>query len=150
MRRRKWPWIRVGASIFLHLAIRLTCLRLIANSLLTPVLLTGGIPEIGVPEDSVAVVRVEGVLVSGREHSESTIERLRRAEDEPAVKAIVLRVDSPGGGVVASDETYGALSEIEKPIVVSIGDVAASAGYYISYAAIMIVAIPTTLTSSWG
>jgi len=111
--------------------------------------------------DAVALVRVEGTILSGKAddwlysdsgnaYSESVIERLRRAEGDSAVKAIVLRVNSPGGGVVASDEIYHALLEIEKPIVVSMSELAASGGYYISCAADKIVANPTTLTGSIG
>ncbi len=111
--------------------------------------------------DVVAIVRVEGTLVSGKGedwllsdsgnvYSESIIEELRRAEGSPSVKAIVLRVNSPGGGVVASDEIYRALLEIEKPVVVSMSEVAASGGYYISCGADEIVANPTTLTGSIG
>jgi protease-4 len=111
--------------------------------------------------DVVAIVRVEGTLVSGKEedwllsdsgvvYSESIIEQLQRAEGSPSVKAIVLRVNSPGGGVVASDEIYHALLEIQKPVVVSMSEVAASGGYYISCGADEIVANPTTLTGSIG
>jgi protease-4 len=150
MRIRKRLWVPVALSIFLYLAIPLTCLGLAVNSLLAISLISSRLSGGPVWEDTVAVVRVEGVLVSGREYSESIIDLLHRAENDPAVKAIVLRVDSPGGGVVASDEIYGALLGIEKPIVVSMGDVAASGGYYISCAADKIVANPTTLTGSIG
>jgi protease-4 len=150
MRIRKRLWVPVALSIFLYLAIPLTCLGLGMNSLLVISLVSSRLSRGPVWEDSVGVVRVEGTIVSGREYSEAIIELLHRAENDPSVKAIVLRVDSPGGGVVASDEIYGALLEIEKPIVVSMGDMAASGGYYISCAADMIVANPATLTGSIG
>lgn len=155
MKRGKWLWISVGLIVFLCTATSLTCLGLGMTSL--PARSTTG----RVWEDGVAIIRVEGVITSGRgpewpfsdtgsAYSESIIERLHRAEGEGSVKAIVLRVNSPGGGVVASDEIYHALLEIEKPIVVSMSDTAASGGYYISCAADTIVANPTTLTGSIG
>jgi protease-4 len=122
---------------------------------------SGGTSAARVWEDAVAVVRIEGVIVSGREadwalttsdsaYSESIVQRLERAEADPSVKAVVLRVNSPGGGIVATDEIYTALTEMEKPIVVSMGEMAASGGYYVSCAAHQIVANPATLTGSIG
>ncbi len=155
MKRRKWLLIAVGLSIFLCIGTPLTCLGIGITSL-SATSTTGRIWQ-----DAVAVVRVEGVIVSGREqewqylgvgnaYSESIIERLHRAQGDPSVKAIVLRVNSPGGAVVATDEMYRALLEIEKPIVVYMGDMAASGGYYISCAADRIVSNPTSLTGSIG
>ncbi|MGB3905522.1 MAG: signal peptide peptidase SppA [Anaerolineae bacterium] len=155
MSRRKWIWIAAGVGVFLCVIASLTCVGMGTASL------TGGRTTARAWRDAVAIVRVEGVIVSGKggdwlysdsgnSYSESIIERLQFAEDDPSVKAIVLRVNSPGGGVVASDEIYRALLEIEKPIVVSMGDMAASGGYYISAAASKIVANPTTLTGSIG
>jgi protease IV len=89
---------------------------------------------------------------------ESTVARVRaeleKAEDDDRVKAVVLRIDSPGGGVTASDEIWSDLVRFKKkrgiPIVASFGDVAASGGYYIACAADRIVAHPTTMTGSIG
>ncbi len=108
--------------------------------------------------DAVAVVYVEGVIVSGNPAvdyvggtaSQQVIRHLEWAEADGSVKAIVLRVDSPGGGVVASDEIYEKLLAIDKPIVVSMGETAASGGYYIACAADKIVANPATMTGSIG
>ncbi|TKJ28746.1 MAG: signal peptide peptidase SppA [Chloroflexi bacterium B3_Chlor] len=155
MSRRKWIWIAVGLGIFLCVITSVTCVGMGTSSL------SLGRTTARAWRDAVAIVRVEGVIVSGKAgdwlysdsgsaYSESIIERLHLAEDDPSVKAIVLRVNSPGGGVVASDEIYRALLEIEKPIVVSMGDMAASGGYYISSPASKIVANPTTLTGSIG
>ena len=100
--------------------------------------------------DKVAVVRIEGVIVDSRE----AIEELRTFRANPAVKAIVLRIDSPGGGVVASQEIY---SEVLKTradgkvkVVTSMGNLAASGGYYIAVATDTIMANPGTLTGSIG
>ena len=77
------------------------------------------------------------------------IEKLRKNED---IKAVVLRVNSPGGSAYASEQIWKAISELkaEKPVVVSMSDVAASGGYYIACNADRIVAQPTTITGSIG
>ena len=80
-----------------------------------------------------------------------SIERLvKKAESDASVKAIVLRVDSPGGSAVGSDEIYRVLEKIKKPVVISMGDLAASGGYYISSFGKKIFASPATLTASIG
>jgi protease-4 len=78
------------------------------------------------------------------------LSQIRQAGNDPLVEAIVLRVNSPGGGVVASNELHAALNAIEKPLVVSMGATAASGGYYIATAADKIYANPDTLTGSLG
>lgn len=98
--------------------------------------------------DKVALVRVEGVLLD----SKDIIEELKKYSDDASIKAIVLRVDSPGGGVAPSQEIYEEIVKIKakKKIVVSMGSVAASGGYYISCPAHKIVANAGTLTGSIG
>ncbi|MCL0094534.1 signal peptide peptidase SppA [Dehalococcoidales bacterium] len=75
---------------------------------------------------------------------------LERAEKDDSIRAVVLRIDSPGGAVAASQEIGNMIKEFEKPIVVSMGDIATSGGYYISAHADMIIAQPGTLTGSIG
>jgi protease-4 len=107
---------------------------------------------------AVGVVRVEGVITSddaataglGTASAETVVQNLRAADEDPDVKAILLVVNSPGGGVTASDLIYHELKQVEKPVVVLMGDLAASGGYYISMAADWIVANPNTLTGSIG
>jgi protease IV len=77
-------------------------------------------------------------------------ERLESAEDSPAIKAVVLRIDSPGGTVAASQEIAALVGDMSIPVVVSMGDMVASGGYYISAPADAIVAQPGTLTGSIG
>lgn len=77
-------------------------------------------------------------------------EQLQRAERDVAVKAIVIRVESPGGTVAACQEILNAMEKVTKPIVISMGETAASGGYYISAKADKIVALPGTLTGSIG
>lgn len=85
-------------------------------------------------------------------NSEKVIKDLRKLRENKDVKAVVLRVNSPGGSAYASEQIWREVSLLkeEKPIIVSMGDYAASGGYYISCAATQIVAEPTTLTGSIG
>ncbi len=99
--------------------------------------------------DRVAVLRISGVVVNPIPIVKK-IEKLRR---DKSVKALVVRVDSPGGSVGASQEIYRALERFRaegKPVVVSMGNVAASGGYYISLPANYIFANPGTITGSIG
>src|SRR5207249_615154 len=97
-----------------------------------------------------ALVRVEGVILDAQQ----TVGELKRFADNPSVKAIVLRIDSPGGGVVPSQEIYDAVKRVRhknnKMVVASMGTVAASGGYYIAAATDRIIANPATLTGSIG
>lgn len=101
-----------------------------------------------VVRDQVGVVEVEGAIVDSRK----IIEQLHSFHENGSVKAIVLRIDSPGGGVGPSQEIHDEVKRIDadKPIVVSMGSVAASGGYYIAAPAREIFANPGTLTGSIG
>ena len=108
---------------------------------------------------AVAVIRVEGLITSGEAGpfetsavaaAETLIEQIEEADANDDVRAILLYVNSPGGGVIASDVIYHALEDVDKPIVVLMGDLAASGGYYISMASDWIIANPNTLTGSIG
>ena len=85
-------------------------------------------------------------------NSEKVIKDLRKLKDNENVKAVVLRVNSPGGSAYGSEQIWYAVNQLkkEKPVIVSMGDYAASGGYYISCNADTIVAEPTTLTGSIG
>ncbi len=99
--------------------------------------------------DKVAVVELDGVILN----SEETVRQLKKYREDRSIKAIVFRVDSPGGGVVASQEIYEEAKRTRKsgkPIVASMGSLAASGGYYVSCGASRIVANPGTLTGSIG
>ncbi len=98
--------------------------------------------------DRVALVRIEGT----RTDAEEAVAELRKYERDDSVKAVVLRVDSPGGDVVASQEIYEEVKKLaaRKKVIVSMGSTAASGGYYISAPATRIVANPGTLTGSIG
>ncbi len=106
----------------------------------------------------VAVVVAEGTIMDGEQNpgnvgGESTSALLRAAREDDNVKAVVLRVDSPGGGVFASEQIrreVEALKSAGKPVVASMGDLAASGGYWISMDADAIYADPSTITGSIG
>ena len=110
----------------------------------------------------VAVIHAQGLITMGRSGfdfssglrmgSESIVEELKRAREDRRIKAVVLRVDSPGGDAIASDliSREVAITSRVKPVVVSMSDVAASGGYEISFRADKIVANPSTLTGSIG
>ncbi|MCY7355012.1 MAG: signal peptide peptidase SppA [Lysobacter sp.] len=110
------------------------------------------------PRPQVAVVVAEGEITGGEQPpgtvgGESTAALLRAARDDDNVKALVLRVDSPGGEVFASEQIrreVAALKAAGKPVVVSMGDLAASGGYWIAMNADRIYADPSTITGSIG
>lgn len=112
--------------------------------------------------ERVAVIFASGAINSGRSSggafggemvgSDTVVAAVNDAASDDSIKAIVLRVDSPGGSALASDLMWNALenAKAKKPVVVSMGDVAASGGYYIACNANKIVAEPTTITGSIG
>jgi protease-4 len=112
--------------------------------------------------EKIAVVYAAGDIVSGKSSfggsgeetigSDSLVRTINEARDDKGVKAIVLRIDSPGGSGLASDIIWRAVeaAKAKKPVVVSMGDVAASGGYYIACNANKIVAEPSTITGSIG
>ncbi|AOH36012.1 signal peptide peptidase SppA [Luteimonas sp. JM171] len=115
-------------------------------------------PVLNPRQAQVAVVVAEGAIVDGRQPpggvgGESTSALLREALEDEHVKAVVLRVNSPGGSAFASEQInreVQALREAGKPVVVSMGHVAASGGYWISMNADTIYADPSTITGSIG
>jgi protease-4 len=115
------------------------------------------------PTPQVAVVLIDGPIVDGESvdvplldihmtGGRTIAETLDRLTDDPRVRAIVLRIDSPGGAVTASDQIWRAAmrARAKKPVVASMGRVAASGGYYAAAAANEIWASPSTLTGSIG
>lgn len=112
-------------------------------------------------EDKVAILYAEGSIMPESAQSsmsgeslitEKMVDEIYKLKDDKSVKAVVFRVNSPGGSAYISEQIWKAVVDLkaEKPIVVSMGDYAASGGYYISCAANKIVAEPTTLTGSIG
>ena len=110
-----------------------------------------------ISRNKIAIIYATGEINSGEGDeksigSETTAKAIKTAREDKNVKAIVLRVNSPGGSALASDVIWRetVLAKEEKPLIVSMGDYAASGGYYIACAADSIVANPTTLTGSIG
>ena len=135
----------------LHVIMIIALMLLVALSSCTP------------GQGKVAVIRLSGViadsgqqglLVTGGINPKLVREYLIMAERDSGVKAIVLRIDSPGGSAAASQEIASTIKRFKedtgKPVVISMGDMAASGGYYISAYADSIVANPSTLTGSIG
>jgi protease IV len=164
-RRRRWPFVvgglvalgLVGLAVFAIVLIALATSGPTAPALYDEEYVSGDGP------DKVVVVPIEGVIAPADDTLGGTLptttpeglaDALDQADSDPSVAAVVLEVNSPGGGVTASDEMHQSVLDFEentgKPVVVSMGDVAASGGYYISTAADRIVANPTTLTGSLG
>jgi protease-4 len=115
------------------------------------------------PSRRVAVVLVDGTIVDGKSHrfpfgedltgGDTLVEALEECRRDGSVGAVVLRVNSPGGSAFASDIVARAISKLRragKPVVVSMGDIAASGGYYVSAPADAIFAEPSTLSGSIG
>lgn len=103
----------------------------------------------------IAVVSVSSVILGDEESGPSSwiIRQLKHAKDDPKVHAIILSVDSPGGGVTSADVVYKKILDFRasgKPVVVMFGDIAASGAYYISAPADKIIAHPTSIVGSIG
>jgi len=101
-------------------------------------------------ENSIALIRIEGIIIDPHE----VLQQIKHFADDSSIQAIVVRINSPGGAVVPSQEIYAALKRIrddgEKTVVTSMGNMAASGGYYIASASNMILANPGTITGSIG
>ncbi|MGA2462762.1 MAG: signal peptide peptidase SppA [Thermodesulfobacteriota bacterium] len=98
--------------------------------------------------DKIAIVEIKGVITQ----SSGIIEELNQYQEDEGVKAIILRIDSPGGGVGPAQEIHREILKVKskKKVVTSMGSVAASGGYYIACASDLIVANPGTITGSIG
>lgn len=113
-------------------------------------------------ENAIAIVFASGPIVQRSQKSpfsmdleidpDNFIKNLKKAREDRKVKAIIIRIDSPGGSVIASDEIWNEIEKTKKvkPVYASMGDVAASGGYYIAMACDTIIAHPATITGSIG
>jgi protease-4 len=120
--------------------------------LMLTVLDEGGLPGRG----KVAIVEVEGLIgtgAAGGVDTDALVRQLGEYRDNPSVAAVVLRINSPGGVVAPTQEIFSAVERVRaagKPVIASMGSVAASGGYYVAVAANRIYASPGTLTGSIG
>lgn len=144
--------MKKGRMAIVGIAVLLVLMMLIPVSCIS-------VPS-GVSGDKIAVIPLTGVITGtsgpltygGVITAELVREQLRRAEEDASVKAIILRIDSPGGEVAPCQEILEEIEQFKqsRPVVVSMGSMAASGGYYISCEADKIVALPGTLTGSIG
>jgi protease-4 len=137
----KWILGILAALVFLFGIFMLVVFSWIFSGDTDETVSTGG--------EKVAVVELKDPIIS----SEEIVRQVKRYRENRSIKAIVLRIESPGGGVAASQEIYEEVKKTRntgKPVVVSMGAVAASGGYYVSCGASRIVANPGTLTGSIG
>ena len=135
-------WIIVGGGTFLFIVL---CLLAVV------VYLAGeGSPGLSLSGNQIASLTLEGVISDSRDF----VDQLKDYGKRAAVKSVVIRINSPGGGVAASQEIYEAIkkfrAETKKKVVVSMGSVAASGGYYAACGADKIFANPGTITGSIG
>jgi protease-4 len=104
----------------------------------------------GPKKKKIGLIKIEGIIVS----SNSFINQLNEVKDNDAIAAVVLRIDSPGGGVAPSQEIYMEIlkfkEKTKKKVIASLANIGASGGYYIACAADKIIANPGTLTGSIG
>lgn len=135
IRRSRWRWV-------LWIVVGAIVLTWAGNTVL---------PELtSLGRDRIALVRIEGPIID----STQTVSDLKSFSEDPRVKAIVVRIDSPGGAVAPSQEIHDAVIRVrrehDKAVIASMGTVAASGGYYIAVASDRILANPGTLTGSIG
>jgi protease-4 len=140
-------------KIFKYIFATFLLLFIIGGSLY---LIMGG-KDLSMSAGRVEVIYVQGIMMTGSiptgfgvATSEEITQSLKDADEDENVKAIVLRINSPGGSPAAAEEIVSAMKKIDKPIVISMGDMAASAAYYISAPADKILANPDTMTGSIG
>ncbi|MDQ1271527.1 MAG: protease [Planctomycetota bacterium] len=172
-RRGAGFWVAVGLASFFFLCTLLLFVLFIGSLVLSKAVITGTTTKAkkhaaetvieGSGENKIAIIPIKGIL--SNESAEGLFiekpsivdvvkQQLEQAADDTHVKAVLLEVDSPGGGITASDIIYNQIIKFkavtQKKVVVYMQDIAASGGYYISSAADTIVAHPTTITGSIG
>jgi len=155
----KLPFHRdTAGSVTINLLVVAIALLLVACIIGLILIGSGGLGPMG-HKDKIAVVYLQGQMAADRApddptaaYSSDVVRSLRKATDDSDVKAIVLRVNSPGGTPVAAEEIIDQINRTKavKPVVVSMGDMATSAAYYVSSSADRIVADPDTFTGSIG
>ena len=159
-RRRRSIWA-VLATILLVLSALVNVVLLVVVISLASSLMVGGVGETPINErviqkgpasTKIAVIRIQGVI--DERMVTSLDKQTRRADDDNNVKAVILLIDSPGGGLTACDALHHQiktrLADRGKPVIAAMDSVAASGGYYVACAAETIVAQPTTITGSIG
>ena len=140
-RRSGWFWVFVVGGLFIAFVVVVSLVGYFAVQSL------GGNPGFG---DSIGVIDVDGVILA----ADKTVDNLRKFDQDDSIKAIILHIDSPGGGAAASQEIYGEVRHIrdekKKPIIASIESVGASGAYYIASGANRIYANNASIVGSIG
>lgn len=135
-----WGMVGTGLTLLTFFLLALALIWLLSGD--------AGVADSGT---KIAIVSIEGIISS--ELAEKTVRQLEKYGEDPTIKAMVLRIDSPGGGVAPSQEIYAAVKRLRddgKLVVASLGSLAASGGYYVACAAERIFANPGTITGSIG
>jgi len=147
-RSRAWIWWTLGIVVVTG--------ALLASCIVPVVLMRADTPTAGRFGSAVGVIRVDGIIAGtgsgfdGYVTPEAFRALLKQADEDSSIKAVVLRVDSPGGTVAASEEIAAYAKEFDKPLVVSIGDVGASGAYMLASQADEIWAMPGSAVGSIG
>ncbi|MBM3306993.1 MAG: signal peptide peptidase SppA [Candidatus Eisenbacteria bacterium] len=134
-----WGWLIGAVTLIVIFLVTIVTIEAVLGQRLS-------FPAYG---ERVGLVRIEGILADSRD----IVSDLRTMGEDAGIRAVVLRVDSPGGGVAASQEIYDEVVRLRDggtPVVVSMGSVAASGGYYVACAADSIIANAGTITGSIG
>ncbi len=143
-RSRTWLWIVIGGGAFFLFVMAVFTLVYLAVKNDNKSTFASGFG------DKIAVVELEGVILDSKE----LIKNLKKYEDDSSIKAIIIHIDSPGGGAAASQEMYQAVKRIrdhkKKPIISSISTVGASGGYYVASATNKIFANQASIVGSIG
>ncbi len=143
--KQSTKWFLIITGVLLFVGFWMTMFILILKSGFAP----GDTEVVRGTGDKIALVEITGTILS----SDETVRQLKKYREDRSIRGILLRVESPGGGVVASQEIYEEVRktrESGKTVVVSMGSLAASGGYYVSCGASRIVANRGTLTGSIG
>ncbi len=143
-----------GRKIIIGLIILFVLFFILAYAAIFFLLFGRGMKGISWGGERVALIRIEGTISADRNQGgvnpETIIDQLKQAEEDDGVKAILLRINSPGGTAAASQEIYQELRRAEKPVVASIGDIGASGAYWIACGADEIMASPASDVGSIG
>src|SRR5262245_32834087 len=135
-------WLVLGGGALLFFTVSLIAVALVFSG--------GGSSSFSLASGQIAVLDLEGIIFDSKDFND----QLKEYGSRPGIKAVVLRINSPGGGVAASQEIHEAVkkfrTETKKKVVVSMSSVAASGGYYIACAADKIFANPGSITGSIG
>ena len=144
-RSRAWIWFLVGGGLFLGFCAVVVAFTVIVSRSFSAS--SGGFPAFG---GNIAVVDIDGEILS----ADTTVDELRRYNEDSSIKAIILHIDSPGGAAAPSQEIYHEVLRVRdqhrKPIVASIESVGASGAYYIASAADKIYANDASVVGSIG